>query len=324
VVCIHAELSCLQVQNIPVPELDRVGELRHGDQHSGGLALAVVAMARRHDMHTPQYDLAGEVRDQAELVNNLEHDLELHPAHRWGDRKHLKKQRRRMEELEEEIAERQRLLHHRANRHWETFLDLIEILQHFGCLDELEPTEVGLTVAALRGDNELWLGLSLMSGHFDELPPADLAAALEAISTEVSRPDLWCAYPSPPKAEEALHDLRGLRRELARLQERHGVLFPLWWEPDLMGLVKAWAEGESWSDLIANTSLDEGDVVRLMRRTVDLLAQLPYCPAVSEELRRNGRRALQMINRFPVKEELPGVIDDSLNPATLRAPLLDA
>ena len=39
---------------------------------------------------------------------------------------------------------------------------------------------------------------------------------------------------------------------------------------------------------------------------------------------RNGRRALQMINRFPVKEELPGVIDDSLNPATLRASLLDA
>jgi len=31
--------------------------------------------------------------------------------------------------------------------------------------------------------------------------------------------------------------------------------------------------------------------VRLLRRTVDLLAQLPYCPAVSEELRRNGRRA---------------------------------
>jgi superfamily II RNA helicase len=323
VVCIHAELSCLQVQNIPVPELERGGELRHGDQHSGGLALAVSAMARRHDMHTPQYDLAGEVRDQAELVNSFELELELHPAHRWGDRKQLKKQRRRMEELEEEISERQQLLHHRANRHWETFLSLIEILQHFGCLDQLDPTEIGRTVAALRGDNELWLGLALMSGHCDELEPADLACVLEAISTEVSRPDLWTAYPAPVKAEEALHDLRGLRRELDRLQEQHGVLFPLWWEPDLMGLVKAWADGESWSDLISNTSLDEGDVVRLMRRTVDLLAQLPYCPAVSEELRRNGRRALQMINRFPVKEELPGVIDDSLNPATLRASVLD-
>jgi superfamily II RNA helicase len=105
---------------------------------------------------------------------------------------------------------------------------------------------------------------------------------------------------------------------LLRLQEHHDVVVPVWWEPDLMGVVKAWAEGESWSDLIANTSLDEGDVVRLMRRTVDLLAQLPYCPAISEELRRNGRRALQMINRFPVKENLPGVEADGLNPATKR------
>ena len=318
VVCIHAELSCLQVQNIPAPGLEHAGELRHGDQPSGGLALAVGSMARRHDMHTPQYDLAGEVQEQSRLVHGLEEELEIHPAHRWGDRRQLKKQRRRMEELEEEIAERQRLLHHRANRHWETFLALIEILRHFGCLDELEPTEIGRTVAALRGDNELWLGLALMSGHFDELAPADLAAALEAISTEVSRPDLWSGFPPPPLAEEALHDLRGLRRELLRLQEHHDVVVPVWWEPDLMGVVKAWAEGESWSDLIANTSLDEGDVVRLMRRTVDLLAQLPYCPAISEELRRNGRRALQMINRFPVKENLPGVEADGLNPATKR------
>ena len=72
-------------------------------------------------------------------------------------------------------------------------------------------------------------------------------------------------------------------------------------------------------DISANP-IGEGDVVRLLRRTVDLLAQLPYCPAVSEELRSNGRRALQMINRFPVKEAVvEGVVDDSLNPATMRA-----
>ena len=67
---------------------------------------------------------------------------------------------------EAEIEERQRILHFRANRHWDTFLALIEILRFFGCLagDEgLDPTEIGRTVAALRGDNELWLGLALMS-----------------------------------------------------------------------------------------------------------------------------------------------------------------
>ncbi|MCS5699429.1 DEAD/DEAH box helicase [Cyanobium sp. FGCU-52] len=305
VVSLHAELSCLQVCQLDPPELHHLGELRHGNDTSAGMALAVASMARRHDMHTPRYDLAGEVQTQAERVRELEEELELHPAHRWGDRKQLKKHRRRMEELEVEIEERRRVLHHRSNRHWDTFLSLIDILRFFGGLDGeegLEPTEVGRTVAALRGDNELWLGLALMSGHLDDLDPAELAAVLEAISTEVNRPDLWSAFPPPAPVEEALHDLRGLRRELQRQQESRQVVVPVWWEPELTGLVHAWAKGTPWGDVIAATSLDEGDVVRILRRTVDLLAQVPYCEAVSEQLRTNARRALRAINRFPVCE----------------------
>ena len=328
VVSLHAELSCLQVKELPVPELHRSGEIRHGDQSSGGLALAVAHMARRHDMTTPQYDLAGEVQAQAHLVRELELALELHPAHQAGDRKKLRKQRFRIEELEAEIEERQRILHFRANRHWDTFLALIDILRHFGCLagDEgLDPTDIGRTVAALRGDNELWLGLALMSGHLDELEPPDLAAVLEALSTEVNRPDLWSGFPTPPAAEEALHDLRGIRRELQRQQERAAVVMPLWFEAELMGLVYAWAKGVSWSDLIANTSLDEGDVVRIMRRTVDLLAQIPYCEAISEQLRSNARAALKAINRFPVCEPIDLLAaGGSLNPATERNPAVTA
>lgn len=99
-------------------------------------------------------------------------------------------------------------------------------------------------MAAIRGDNELWIGLALMSGHLDELEPADLAAVLEAISTEVNRPDLWSGYPPPPAADEALHDLRGIRRELLRQQEQAEVVVPVWYEAELMGLVQAWAKGE--------------------------------------------------------------------------------
>jgi superfamily II RNA helicase len=160
-----------------------------------------------------------------------------------------------------------------------------------------------------------------MSGHLDELDPPNLASVFEAISTEVNRPDLWSGFPPSGPAEEALQDLSGLRRELLRAQERASVVVPAWWEPELMGLVEAWAKGTSWSDLIANTSLDEGDVVRIMRRTVDLLAQVPYCEAISEQLRSHAKQALKAINRFPVAElEEPraGVVGE-LNPATERA-----
>ncbi len=52
---------------------------------------------------------------------------------------------------------------------------------------------------------------------------------------------------------------------------------------------------------MANTSLDEGDVVRVMRRTVELLSQVPYCEAVSQQLRDTARLThMKSINRFPV------------------------
>ncbi len=323
VVSLFAELSCLDVRGFTKPELRQGGELHHGDENSRELAIAVANMAKRHDMRTPQYDLASEVLSQAALVDQLENDLEKQPVHRWGNRKKLKKYRRRMEELETEILERRQVLHNKANRHWETFLALIQILQQFGCLDDLLPTEIGRTVAALRGDNELWLGMALISGHLDDLKPTDLAAVFEAISTEVNRPDLWSGYKPSPTAEEALNAIAGIRREILRAQEQAKVSVPAWWEPELMGLVEAWAKGVTWNELIANTSLDEGDVVRIMRRTVDLLSQLPYCEAISEQLRSNARLALRAINRFPVceAEDLFKASDENrgMNPAIDRS-----
>ena len=72
--------------------------------------------------------------------------------------------------------------------------------------------------------------------------------------------------------------------------------------------------------MIAATSLDEGDVVRVLRRTVDLLAQIPYCEAISEQLRTNSRRALKAINHFPVCEIEDLRAAAPLDPATERPP----
>jgi superfamily II RNA helicase len=60
--------------------------------------------------------------------------------------------------------------------------------------------------------------------------------------------------------------------------------------------------GVEWTELCAKTSLDEGDVVRMLRRTVDILSQIPYVPTVSNSLKRNAVRAIQLLDRFPVNE----------------------
>ena len=303
VVAFHGELSCLTVAPSMVrPPLRQAGERRHGDGSSHGLALTVAALARRHDLRTARYDLAAEVQEQARRVAVQEKKLGGHPAHAWRDRKRLKQKRHRLETVQQELEDRRRRLNDRIGRHWRMVLSLIDILRHFACLQELEITPAGRVVSALRGDNELWLGLALLSGHLDNLPAPELAAVMEAVSTEVSRNDLWCAYPPPPLVMETLTSLRGLGRELDRQQDHHGIATPIWWEPELTGLVTAWARGSSWDGLMAKTSLDEGDVVRVLRRTMDVLAQIPHCPGLNEPLRRTARRAHAALNRFPVRE----------------------
>ena len=323
VVSLYAELSCLDVSDLTPPQISRIGELHYGNSTSRKIAEIISNLAKSNDMRTPQYDLASEVLSQAELVKSLEKELAIQPAHRWGDKKKLKKHRRRMNELDIEIREREEYLYDRSNRHWDTFLSLIKVLNHFGCLDDLNPTEIGRGIGSLRGENELWIGLVLMSGHLDELTPVELAGVIQSIVTEVNRPDLWSGFVPSAVADDSFNDLSNIRRELFRVQERFAIDVPILWSSELMGLVEAWASGITWTDLVSNTSLDEGDVVRILRRTNDLLSQIPYCEAVSNQLRNNAKAAIKLMDRFPVceAEDLDQAKEknhESINPATER------
>ncbi|MFM6199472.1 MAG: hypothetical protein ACKPE1_10080, partial [Dolichospermum sp.] len=73
---------------------------------------------------------------------------------------------------------------------------------------------------------------------------------------------------------------------------------------NLISLVEQWALGVEWKVLCQKTTLDEGDVVRILRRTLDLLSQIPHVPNLPEVLRRNAQRAMQLIDRFPVNEAM--------------------
>ena len=72
----------------------------------------------------------------------------------------------------------------------------------------------------------------------------------------------------------------------------------------LIAIVEQWALGIEWKELCEKTTLDEGDVVRILRRTLDLLSQIPHVPNLPDSLQRNAYRAMQLIDRFPVNEAM--------------------
>ncbi|HLP89650.1 MAG TPA: RNA helicase [Nostocaceae cyanobacterium] len=275
------------------------GQTRLGDEKTAAIA-SLIPDTEQTLLHLPP-----EVQEQLSRVSAVQEQLEKHPIYQAGNISSIFKWRSRCLELQEYIAELEEQVQEQSQRHWEEFLYLIEILQQFECLNELVPTELGQIAAALRGENELWLGLVLASEELDNLDPHHLAAVVAALVTEAPRPDTKVNFPLSPEVDQAWLSLQKIRRSVFKVQHRYGVNLPVGLENRytfLIALVEQWALGKEWAELCANTTLDEGDVVRILRRTLDLLSQIPHVPNLSSTLRRNAQRAMQLIDRFPVNE----------------------
>jgi superfamily II RNA helicase len=296
VVGLHPGGETVNVGSLQPPDelVVKPGQVKRGTEETEAIASSIPS--------TVELTVAPEVIAQQHVVEAVKAQLDAHPVRQWGNPSNLLKRQKRRAALQEEINQRQVQYREHQAHHWQEFLNLIDILRAFGCLDDVRPTRLGQAAAAIRGDNELWIGLALMSGEFDQLDPQHLAAAMCALVTETPRPDSSTSYAPPEPVIEALAGLRGTRRQLFQLQRRYQVALPVWLEYELIGIVDQWALGVEWTELCAHTSLDEGDVVRMLRRTVDILSQIPYVPPVADSLKRNAIRAIQLLDRFPVNE----------------------
>ncbi|MDC0833596.1 DEAD/DEAH box helicase [Leptolyngbya valderiana BDU 20041] len=301
VVSLHGEFPRIDAVDLlnPPPDMPlKPGQTRQGDAETRAIVDRVPVL--------PPLEITPEVVEWEERVAEIEAEVQQHPLKAFGNPGTLLKRAKRVEKLQRKLSDRTDKVRYNLARHWEEFLDLIDILLEFGCLEEdsLKPTKLGESTAAIRGDNELWLGLALSSGEFEGLSPEQFATACAALVTEISRPDTWTNYDVSTDVNEVLAELRGVRRQLFQVQRRYQVAHPVWLERDAIALVEQWANGVEWTELCNNTSLDEGDIVRILRRTLDFLSQIPHVPHISDVLRMTARDASQRLDRFPVNEEV--------------------
>jgi superfamily II RNA helicase len=284
------------------------GKLRkRGDNVLSVPETAAVAAALTEWDWTP----SSEVITQQARVQAVWAQLQSHPAHAHA-KQHgaILRWDHRLERLTNQLRDRQAKLAKQSQQRWQDFLRLVTVLQQFEALDELQPTVLGKTAASLRGENELWLALSFTSGLLDDLLPHQFAAVCAALVAEPSRPDTWVRALPSPAVDQALEALRPLRRKLIQMQHHEGVVLPVWLETEIIGVVEHWALETPWTTLCQQTSLDEGDIVRLLRRTLDVMSQIPHIPEVNPGLHTKAYQAMQLINRFPVNE-IESVSSDS-------------
>ena len=304
-------LTPQDLADITIPTLDntKLGKWLKGDESTAIAAGRIT----NYLIPTPP---APEVAEQQQKLDKVYQELDRHPVQQLSNPNRLLKKHNRRLQLREKLHKTQiKYQKQKFNQsyYWEEFLNLIKVLQEFDALDEYSPSFLGQAAATIRGDNELWLALVFVSGELEYLEPHHLAATVCALITETPRADVWCDFPPPPEVLEVLgvkqsknnnsdtsSSIREIRTRLFQAQRRHGVSLPVWREYELVGLCEQWALGMDWNDLCESVSLAEGDIVRMLRRTVDVLSQIPQIPNISSTLSNNAREANAMMKRFPI------------------------
>jgi superfamily II RNA helicase len=238
-------------------------------------------------------------------AESLEFQRQAHamPCHGCPEQKPCSKQSDRVRALEGRVKEMTRRVNREHGKYWREFEALSNILRLQGYLDANTPTKLGMMTAALRAGNELFVSEVIVSGVLNKLRPPEMAAVVTALVSEEDRIETAMRIRMGPSADLALEKIHKIGRSVHRLQRDFDVEIPVEFSPVFSGITQLWADGAQWEDIRRVSQFDEGDIVRALRRTVDLLRQMIRAPGVADDLVDLCMETERLIARDEVKED---------------------
>jgi superfamily II RNA helicase len=254
-------------------------------------ALDVAALMERERTQGPEATLAA---------------IECHRCP-WGATAPCDRASREIERVEERLRQKREGLEVVRGAYWQEFLAVVEVLEQFGALHGRELQPKGRLIAALRHDNELLVAEAVWRRLFDEATVAEAAALCSALLEEARSGE-------PMIARGFLKRNNKLRRKIDALiaaadaifqaQRARHLAMPISVQPGFMPAVYRWASGDDdWSGIVeASFGGHEGDLIRAMRRLIDLLRQLADSAELPVAVSRMLAQAAKIVDRGIVLE----------------------
>ena len=194
-------------------------------------------------------------------------------------------------------------IEHQKDIYWNKFLAHKEILEKFGYLKDETPLEKGVVCSMIRAENELFLSEIILKGILDELQPYELASVVCALVTEDLRSDVYPNQPVSKNTRKALNKIKEIRKRIAIEQRNFDINTPMYINSYYSPLIEQWILETPWEDIAKQTDSSEGYIVRVFRRTVDVLRQLSSLPDINENLKEKAKEAVRSILKEPVDAE---------------------
>jgi len=188
-----------------------------------------------------------------------------------------------------------------ALRHglWHRFQARAEVLQEFGYLTPTcHLTEDGEWARLIRIDHSLLITELIRAEAFSGIEPQILAGVMASIAHDDDRPGSF------PRMSNGLASLLSQVRQLAESLAPHED--PPLLRADVAALTERWIGDPTltWIGLCRTTTMAEGDIYRLLARTLEYLSQLHTLRSTHPGLADRASRAIKALRRG-VLEELP-------------------
>ena len=210
----------------------------------------------------------------------------------------------RVPDLQRKLKQLNRQYEQEKDLYWRKFMSHYLLLKDVGFLDEYDkPTEPGKLTGEIRVENEFYMAQVILSGVLNDLEAPALAGIVCALVNDSNRENQYSRLSIAPTSKQAINQIRPLMKQVGKLQTKHHIETQMNLNPVASGLVEAWVQGAKWSQLLQGSNIDEGDLVRIIRRTADILRQLSRIGGVPGPIADKAYVALKTLYRDPIREE---------------------
>jgi superfamily II RNA helicase len=201
--------------------------------------------------------------------------------------------------LRQELSRQQKTVRALRTGLWHRFQEKVEVLQQFGYLSPTAHlTDDGEWARMIRIDHSLLITELIRMEAFAGAEPQMLAGIMASIAHDDDRPGAF------PRISNGLASLMYQVRQLAESLSPHED--PPLLRADVAALTERWAGDPTltWIGLCRATTMAEGDIYRLLSRTLEYLSQIQTLKATHPGLAETAARAIAVMRRG-VLEELP-------------------
>jgi len=246
---------------------------------------------------------------ERERSHGLEGALAAIECHRcpWGSQNRCEQAWKGLDGLQRQLAQKTETLEAFRNAYWQEFLRVVEVLERFGAVQDVKLLAKGQLIAGLRHDNELLVAEMVDRGILADTTLAEAATLCSCLIEEARSGDGAAArlfLKKRPKLKRKVQELESLANTILDVQRRHQLPMPVSVSTGFMPSVFRWASGEDdWAAIVEEAfGGHEGDLIRAMRRLIDVLRQLAESAEVEPALAGLLGRAARVIDRGIVLE----------------------